>query len=1817
MSTFKCPSCQAELPDFQESAGFCPYCDAKWGDASAEDNAPENSATLNIDSEGLGPDSHDEPESAAKPSTAQTIQLEMDEDQPEATDINQTIDLPEGADVGQEFMGNDEEDNSQTIQLGGEDTSATIVPDKGTGAEDPNQTINLDQDNPADIHANQTIDLPPGGSIDSMQTLDLDASEGDVNRTAQTMAFQVSDDNQQTIDIADSQHGQEDLNVTFGSKPLSPSDVKRFWGSGDGSPMQTMRTATVSKAKELGVDLRRRILSDQEEGSDYAIINQIGKGGMGVVYAAKQKSLRRRVAVKTLKRDIGQRDEDRAKFLSEAVITGVLDHPNIVPIHELGQTEDGTLFYSMKCVTGTEWHKVVRNKTEVENLEIFLKVADAVAFAHSKNVIHRDLKPENVMLGEYGEVLVMDWGLAVDLNRKEEFTMGGTPAYMSPEMAKGPLDRIGKCSDIYLLGAMLYEIVTGFPPHAASTITECLVAAAQNIIVRSDSTSRLKNIALKAMATSPKLRFNSVALLQEEVRKYQSTAQSIELTNTAQRELETAKETENYELFSRAMFGFEDALKLWSENDAADRGIHEARQEYAKCALKKADYDLGLQLVGPTDPDEAPIYHDLVNAKAEAERTARNAKLARYVAVGSLMFALVGAGIGLFIINGLYQKAEDAAEIAIAAEKEATTQRDAAKKAQAETEVLAKDLEKERDTLKATNKDLDDAVKKIEKDKATLEMNAKVIQKQNTDLEKQAVDLEKQARELRTALVTVQQARNEAQFAGMFSSVGLAQSKVESNDISAALTLLDGVPSDYRGWEWKHLAYLCHADIPHLSFNEAATSVVISPDGQWTAIGTDGGGVYVYPTQNAVAPGVMPKHLDLPECRITAIQFSNDSKHLWIGTDHPQKYLQIWDLQNKPTLVPLDDVNQFSSYPIVSSVQFPPGNDSQVFVAVSGRCYLLDVNTLQARTLITIDGGVFDMAVSPDGNEYVHAREFLGDFSIKRLPTNGRSKEIAELTLDDQATHCVYLTNDLTAIALADGSLMLWGGPNNIFKLAYSLPSQVNHLRFDPQKNLVAVALSDGSVKLLRFSPGSNELTEYKTLRGHKGSVLDCAMHVGQPILVSVSEDNTARFWNYETYQDNMKVDLQDGALWATFSESGSQFITGDRSGRTQIWDSFASRDKPLRELIVGDWPKLNLDVKSSLSFLLGDGKHVVVADEDVGISVWDIESQQIVWNRQTFANSFQVAVIPNTDRFLYVDIAKDEKGNEKTMIRAANAQGESIFNVHSLVEAKQINDLVVSPTGKYFATRSPNGIRVFQMPSATDTKLGQEIWNSDSDPVLQMAFRSDDTILLGYHPEKSNAHVSIFDFKNRKVVHDFPSTQGSMPYLHFALSPDESHVAITYTNYKTRKPGEKTETSSQISFYSMDNLQQPVKIGKCEGVAARPSISNDNKEVFFVQQHQLGDRDIARWDVAKSDSEILSYSRKGKDSVSTDSREVTRVNAIPGTQDNLLVAFNNRDMEVWNTSTGQTTARMAPTRDVIYCDFYNNDKQVVTAHIDGLVRVWDVSTGKVIDQYDAQYQTLQAATRNGDLLAVGGSAGEVVVFDLAKKQSVQKLPFKDAAIDSLVWVPTPQAPVLMVASSQMKEDVEAGERRAGSLSMYDGGTWQPIGNSFAEHFGRYRCLTVTKDGARFAATSSDKKVRLWADVPLADVPMTKPRELEGHSTDVTSAAFSGNGDRLVTGSFDGSLTVWFVDRPVAGEQMADEELPKRQLHVKQFMPLKGHRKEISSIAFSPNSELLLTASLDKNAIVWFSTNLTDNLARGVALEKEEVASTEVTAAQR
>ncbi len=203
----------------------------------------------------------------------------------------------------------------------------------------------------------------------------------------------------------------------------------------------------------------------------YKLVGPLGQGGMGNVFVAEDTTLKRNVALKVLRVHDRQGELVR-RMTEEARIAAQLEHPGIIPVHDLGTLSDGRVFYVTKLVQGLRLDEFsARTESIAERLRVFLKICDAVAYAHSKNVLHRDLKPANVMVGEFGEVLILDWGTARHHEKETAYTAGhGTMGYMSPEQQRG--DALTERADIYSLGATLYALLTRMDPaHGITTAT--------------------------------------------------------------------------------------------------------------------------------------------------------------------------------------------------------------------------------------------------------------------------------------------------------------------------------------------------------------------------------------------------------------------------------------------------------------------------------------------------------------------------------------------------------------------------------------------------------------------------------------------------------------------------------------------------------------------------------------------------------------------------------------------------------------------------------------------------------------------------------------------------------------------------------------------------------------------------------------------------------------------------------------------------------------------------------------------------------------------------------------------------------------------------------------------------------------------------------------------------------------------------------------------------------------------------------------------------------------------------------------------------
>jgi serine/threonine-protein kinase len=270
---------------------------------------------------------------------------------------------------------------------------------------------------------------------------------------------------------------------------------------------------------------------------------EIGRGAAGRVHAAVDRNLLRPVALKRLAKELAAQDLYRDGFVAEAQITGQLAHPNIAPVHELGVSPEGVPYFTMKLVEGVGFDQWLRARPTgtpervPEGIEIFLKVCDAIAYAHDRGVVHRDLKPDNVMVGAFGQVYVMDWGLA-RLTRQppgarhhaqmEARGPVGTPHYMSPEQARGNPEEMDERSDIFGLGAILYQIVSGQVPYGRIHDANEILARAragqtvpiEQAMRQRPLAKRMRAIITRAIAADPGERYPSVVELAEDVRRF-------------------------------------------------------------------------------------------------------------------------------------------------------------------------------------------------------------------------------------------------------------------------------------------------------------------------------------------------------------------------------------------------------------------------------------------------------------------------------------------------------------------------------------------------------------------------------------------------------------------------------------------------------------------------------------------------------------------------------------------------------------------------------------------------------------------------------------------------------------------------------------------------------------------------------------------------------------------------------------------------------------------------------------------------------------------------------------------------------------------------------------------------------------------------------------------------------------------------------------------------------------------------------------------------------------------------------------------------
>jgi serine/threonine-protein kinase len=334
----------------------------------------------------------------------------------------------------------------------------------------------------------------------------------------------------------DLHHGRTvDVDALARQHPELAAELRELWGAvlvAEEIALHTRRSSdSGAKAAAPGGGQAGAPIAAGDTGSlaDYELLEELGRGGMGVVYKARQKSLGRIVAVKLLLRGELASDSDQARFRGEAQSAARLDHPRIVSVYEVGHGERP--FFSMQLVEGTTLAKKLAEGPipPREAAELLSKVARAIHYAHEQGVLHRDLKPSNILIDPDGQPHISDFGLAKRLEPGASLTntgaILGTPSYMAPEQAAGRRGEMGPASDVYSLGTILYQMLTGRPPfQAASPVDTVLLVLEQDPLLprllNPKADRDLEMIALRCLQKPPELRYPTAAALADDLDAY-------------------------------------------------------------------------------------------------------------------------------------------------------------------------------------------------------------------------------------------------------------------------------------------------------------------------------------------------------------------------------------------------------------------------------------------------------------------------------------------------------------------------------------------------------------------------------------------------------------------------------------------------------------------------------------------------------------------------------------------------------------------------------------------------------------------------------------------------------------------------------------------------------------------------------------------------------------------------------------------------------------------------------------------------------------------------------------------------------------------------------------------------------------------------------------------------------------------------------------------------------------------------------------------------------------------------------------------------
>jgi WD40 repeat protein/serine/threonine protein kinase len=1644
--------------------------------------------------------------------------------------------------------------------------------DVGIGKTVDSVNLNLDQDTDSidglkgEGSTDATIDsasLPAAGvkpgtvsEIRGMQTVDSDAGsvaapqDGTVNERKYMATVDSADiDGGDPGTLPERQYAATYDSSVVGDDPQAMNDMWAGDQNAGASPRMTIKgreEPVRSSNQSLVVQRRafREVSEDQSFGgnADYDLVKKLGEGGMGVVYAGRQASIDRTVAIKMLKPHMAADQGQRNKFLAEAVITGDLDHPNIVPIYDLGANAEGALFYAMKCVKGTPWDDCIGKKSLSENIEILLKACDAVAFGHSRGIIHRDLKPENTMLGGFGEVLVMDWGLALPFGKFEKSrsitpsaSMGGTPAYMAPEMATGPFDRMGPASDIYLLGAILYEIVTGHPPHRGKDVMKCLFAAAKNQIVPTDKKGELVEIALKAMATNIEDRYATVQDFQAAIRGYLDHSESISMSVRATDDLQAAQNTDRYEDYSRAAFGFEEAYALWDGNKRALEGVMLAKLAYATSALKKGDFDLGNSLLDRDIPEHADLAAQIDEAKREREARHHRAQQLKRVVVGMATVGFISAIVVSTIMYSLKTEADNQRVIADAAAVEAKRQEGIAKDERAEAVRQGEIAKMER--AEAVRQE---EIARMEKAEAVRQEEIATMQREEAVKQEAIAKTERDNARIAQAEAVRQEGiardeKNKAEYEAYVALIGLAAAKIDENAFGHARELLTSCKPELRNWEWGRLMHICSQSVHDYDVGAPVDAIAFAPDGKRFVTGGWNGTARVW----NVADG---SYIDLPHegLYVQSVAFSPIANQVATGCDDKSAYLRIWDLETKQPLHTLkghDDA--------VTSISYSRDGKRLLTTSFDNTARIWNVDTgAQLQILEGHSWWVWDAAFSPDESKVVTVSQdgtaivwTLAD-GTKSPAFAGHQGPVYSVAFSPDGKHIVSGGYDKRVLLWKAEDLVPFDFNSLLSDQVVPLPNfypldghtaPVRSVQFSADGKLVLSAGHDNTVKVWSV----DNPAALKTLRGHDSWVRACAFSPDGQWVLSGGYDNHARLWNIEGYEEvrvlrgRVLEGHQDAIMAVSFSRDGHQIATASRDRTAKSWNADTGT-----ELV--SFREGHLFLASDSAFF-SDNKHLLTSAVDNTVRIWDV------------ASGVEVRRLEHTGRAAAVAASHDSRwvatGSDVRTAQLWNAEtGELIRSLDG--HKVEVTAVAFSPDDRIVYSGDANGRGVL-WNRETGEQLRRLDWHTSK--VAAARFTPDGSRLLTASDDKNVCQWDV-----SKLATDPESVTPMIPLL---LKHSDSVISLDLS-----ADGKRVLTAcldGKLRVWDVANAALVSTFNSAASPVSTAALSRDGRLALSVHADE---RIIRVWNV-DTGSALPSGDNAGSDAFLDFNKLGGLVWSARFSNDgNSLLTVGGNEARLWDLrrempgSKEREIMTFSPHAAVASANFSPDGQRIVTASWDNSARIWNATTGvdevKLVGGHSG-YVNSAVFSPKGEFVLTASDDRTAKLWDATAGTVVRSFEGHTGRVRDAVF--SSDGSLVLTASDDKTARIWKTDT-AELVRELKGHEWAVLSAAFSA------------DGRSIITGSDDNSARVW-DAESGETL----RILAGHTAPVTSVAFSPGGTRALTASEDFTAKLWDAGTG------------------KEILNLRGHSQEVTSATFSDDGRFALTGSRDGTAILWLT----------------------------